>query len=209
LDASGYDANQTVNLNAEAFSSIGGLTNNIAIARNVIVEAAIGGDGSDGIIGNASDNVLIGNAGADTLDGGAANDSLVGGAGDDRLIGGTGLDVADYGSVSGVVTVNLATGTASGSNIGTDTLLGIEGATGGQGADFFIGNAGDNLLSGNAGSDTLIGDAGRDSLYGGSGDDLLITDGLDDYVDAGDGDDVILLGGTQLADLLALFGAWG
>jgi serralysin len=130
LDASGYDANQTVNLNAEAFSSIGGLTNNIAIARNVIVEAAIGGDGSDGIIGNASDNVLIGNAGADTLDGGAANASL-------------------------------------------------------------------------------DGDAGADSLIGGAGDDLLITDGLGDYLEAGDGDDVILLGGTQLADIVALFGPWG
>jgi serralysin len=209
LDASGYGANQTVNLNAEAFSSIGGLTNNIAIARGVVIEAAIGGNGSDSIIGNAGDNVLMGNADADTLDGGAANDSLVGGAGDDRLIGGTGLDVADYGSVSGAVTINFATGTASGSDIGTDTLLGIEGAAGGQGADSFIGDAGDNLLSGNAGSDTLIGDAGRDSLYGGSGDDLLITDGMGDYLEAGDGDDVILLGGTHLADLLALFGAWG
>ena len=205
LDASGYGANQTINLNAEAFSSIGGLTNNIAIARGVVIEAAIGGDGSDSIIGNASDNLLIGNAGADTLDGGAANDSLVGGAGDDRLIGGTGLDVADYGSVSGAVAVNFAAGTASGSDIGTDTLLGIEGAAGGQGADSFIGDAGDNLLSGNAGGDTLIGDAGRDRLFGGSGDDLLITDGLDDYIDAGDGDNVILLGGTQLADILALF----
>jgi serralysin len=209
LDASGYGANQTVNLNAEAFSSIGGLTNNIAIARNVIVEAAIGGDGSDGIIGNASDNVLIGNAGADTLDGGAANDSLDGGTGDDRLSGGTGMDFADYGQAIGAISVHLAIGTASGSDVGTDTLLGIEGAAGGQGADFFIGNAGDNLLSGNAGSDTLIGDAGNDSLIGGAGNDLLITDGLDDYVDAGDGDNVILLGGTSLADILALFGPWG
>jgi serralysin len=130
LDASGYGANQTVNLNAEAFSSIGGLTNNIAIARGVVIEAAIGGNGSDGIIGNASDNLLIGNAGADTLDGGAANASL-------------------------------------------------------------------------------DGDAGADSLIGGAGDDLLITDGLGDYLEAGDGDDVILLGGTQLADIVALFGPWG
>jgi Ca2+-binding RTX toxin-like protein len=200
LDASGYGANQIINLNAEAFSSIGGLTNNIAIARGVVIEAAIGGDGGDSIIGNA---------GADTLDGGASNDSLVGGAGDDRLIGGAGLDITDYGQAIGAITVNLAAATASGSDIGTDKLLGIEGAAGGQGADSFIGDAGDNLLSGDAGSDTLIGDAGRDRLFGGAGDDLLITDGLDDYVDAGDGDDVVLLGGTQLADLLALFGPWG
>jgi Ca2+-binding RTX toxin-like protein len=51
----------------------------------------------------------------------------------------------------------------------------------------------------------LNGGAGSDSLYGGAGDDLLITDGSADYLDAGAGDDVILLGGTQLADILALF----
>jgi serralysin len=117
LDASGYGANQVINLNPEAFSSIGGLTNNIAIARNVIIEAAIGGDGGDSIIGNASNNMLMGNAGADTLMGGA----------------------------------------------------------------------------------------GSDSLCGGAGDDMLIADGLGDYIDGGDGDDVILLGGAQLADILALF----
>ena len=117
LDASGYGASQIINLNAEAFSSIGGLTNNIAIARNVIIEGAIGGDGGDSIIGNASNNMLMGNAGADTL------------------IGGT----------------------------------------------------------------------GSDSLYGGAGNDMLIADGLGVMIDGGEGDDVILLGGAQLADILALF----
>jgi serralysin len=205
LDASGYGANQIINLNAEAFSSIGGPNNNNAIARGVVIEAAIGGDGGDSIIGNATNNLLMGNAGADTLDGGASNDSLVGGAGDDRLIGGAGLDITDYSQAIGAISVNLAAGTASGSDIGTDTLLGVEGAAGGYGADNFIGDTGDNLLSGIAGSDTLIGGAGSDSLYGGAGDDLLITDGIADYLDAGAGDDVILLGGTQLADILALF----
>ena len=196
LDASGYGANQIINLNTEAFSSIGGLLNNIAIARNVIIEAAIGGDGADSMLGNAGDNMLMGNDGADTLDGGA---------GDDRLIGGTGLDITDYGRAIGAISVNLAAGTALGSDIGTDTLFGIEGAAGGQGADFFIGDMGDNLLYGNAGDDTLNGDDGNDSLIGGAGDDLLISDGLADHIEAGDGDDVILLGGAQLADILALF----
>ena len=214
LDASGYGANQTVNLNAEAFSSIGGLTNNIAIARGVVIEAARGGDGADSMLGNAGDNMLAGNTGGDTLDGGAGNDSLDGGTGDDYLIGGTGMDFADYGSVSGALTVNLAAGTASGSDIGTDALLGIEGAAGGQGADFFIGDTGDNLLSGNAGGDTLNGEGGNDSLMGGegadsliggAGDDLMVTDGMGDHIEAGDGDDVVLLGGVELADIMALF----
>jgi serralysin len=86
LDASGYSANQIINLNPEAFSSVGGLTNNITIARNVMIEAAIGGDGDDSMIGNASNNVLMGNAGADTLMGGAGSDILYGGAGNDMLI---------------------------------------------------------------------------------------------------------------------------
>ena len=205
LDASGYGANQIINLNAEAFSSIGGLTNNIAIARGVVIEAAIGGDGADSMLGNAGDNMLAGNADGDTLNGGAGNDSLDGGTGDDRLIGGDGTDIFDYRLVSGAISFNLAAGTASGSDIGTDTLFGIEGASGGQGADDFFGDPGNNLFFGNAGADTLNGGAGSDSLFGGAGDDLLIADGLGDHIEAGDGDDVILLGGTQLADILALF----
>ena len=205
LDASGYGANQIINLNAEAFSSIGGLTNNIAIARGVVIEAAIGGDGADSMLGNAGDNMLAGNADGDTLNGGAGNDSLDGGTGDDRLIGGDGTDIFDYRLVSGAISFNLAAGTASGSDIGTDTLFGIEGASGGQGADDFFGDAGNNLFFGNAGADTLNGGAGSDSLFGGAGDDLLIADGLGDHIEAGDGDDVVLLGGTQLADILALF----
>ena len=205
LDASGYGANQIINLNAEAFSSIGGLTNNIAIARGVVIEAAIGGDGADSMLGNAGDNMLAGNADGDTLNGGAGNDSLDGGTGDDRLIGGDGTDIIDYGRFSSAISFNLAAGTISGSDMGTDTLFGIEGAAGGQGADDFFGDAGNNLFFGNAGADTLNGGAGSDSLFGGAGDDLLIADGLGDHIEAGHGDDVILLGGTQLADILALF----
>jgi Ca2+-binding RTX toxin-like protein len=61
------------------------------------------------------------------------------------------------------------------------------------------------MLMGNAGADTLIGGTGSDSLYGGAGNDMLIADGLGVMIDGGDGDDVILLGGAQLADILALF----
>jgi serralysin len=196
LDASDYGVNQTINLNAEAFSSIGGLNNNISIARGVIIEGAVGGNGADSLLGNAGNNLLLGNAGDDTLDGSA---------GDDSLIGDTGLDIADYSRAISSISVNLAAGAASGSDIGADMLSGIEGAAGGQGGDFFIGDAGNNLLSGNAGGDTLNGGTGSDSLYGGAGDDLLISDGLEDYLDAGAGDDVILLGSTQLADILASF----
>ena len=65
---------------------IGGLTNNIAIAHGVVIEAARDGDGADSILGNAGDKILAGNAGGDTLIGDAGRDSLYGGSGDDLLI---------------------------------------------------------------------------------------------------------------------------
>jgi Ca2+-binding RTX toxin-like protein len=81
----------------------------------------------------------------------------------------------------------------------------IEAAIAGDGADSIIGNASDNILMGNAGADTLIGGTGSDSLDGGAGNDLLMAAGFGVMIDGGDGDDVILLGGAQLADILALF----
>jgi serralysin len=205
LDASGYGVNRTINLNAEAFSSIGGMSNNISIARGVVIEGAVGGDATDSILGNAGDNRLFGNAGADTLDGGAGNDSLDGGAGDDRLIGGTGTDIVDYSRFSGAISFNLAGGTASGSGIGTDTFLDIEGAAGGQAADYFVGDTGNNLFFGNAGADTLHAGAGSDSLYGGAGNDMLMADGFGHYLNGGDDNDVILLGSASLSEILMLF----
>ncbi|USQ51860.1 M10 family metallopeptidase C-terminal domain-containing protein [Serratia marcescens] len=59
-----------INLNDGAFSSVGGGTQNVAIARGAIIENAIGGSGRDVIIGNDQDNLLAGNAGSDILYGG-------------------------------------------------------------------------------------------------------------------------------------------
>jgi serralysin len=205
LDASGFILNQILDLNAENFSSVGGLNNNISIARGVVIEGAVGGEGADIMLGNTADNVMSGNGGADTLNGGAGNDSLDGGAGNDHLIGGAGTDIIDYSRLNGAVSFDLGAGTASGSGIGTDLFLDIEGAAGGQGTDYLIGDAGNNLFFGNAGADTLNGGTGSDSLYGGAGNDLLIADGVGDYFNSGEGDDVILIGGTQRADILALF----
>jgi Ca2+-binding RTX toxin-like protein len=92
LDASGYSANQTINLTAGSFSSIGGFANNIAIFTTTTVENANGGSGNDTIYGNSVNNVLHGNGGADTLYGYAGNDTLAGGAGNDTLYGGADAD---------------------------------------------------------------------------------------------------------------------
>src|SRR6185437_3094465 len=81
FDFSGYTQAQTINLNAESFSSVGGLVQNVSISAGVTIENAIGGSGNDTIIGNAVNNVLSGGAGDDTITGGGGNDTIDGGTG--------------------------------------------------------------------------------------------------------------------------------
>jgi Ca2+-binding RTX toxin-like protein len=88
-----YTYEQEINLNANTFSSVGGLRYNISIAEGVTIEAAKGGSGRDKIYGNDADNYLAGNDGKDDLFGGDGVDRLSGGADNDRLFGG---DKGDY-----------------------------------------------------------------------------------------------------------------
>ncbi|WP_295627339.1 calcium-binding protein [uncultured Nitrosomonas sp.] len=149
-----------------------------------------GGFGNDALNGGSSDDYLSGESGNDTLVGGSGddylsgadgNDTLVGDDGSDRLIGGAGSDIltggdgkgfdwADYSAASSSVTVNLATGSASGGD-GNDTLSGIEGVTGSFNNDKLIGDAGHNTLEGGEGNDWLMGGLGDDALLGGKGTD--------------------------------------
>lgn len=77
LDFSGFGNKQNINLNAEAFSDVGGLRGNVSIAKGVIVENAIGGSNSDVLTGNSANNRLKGAGGSDTLHGGAGADTFV------------------------------------------------------------------------------------------------------------------------------------
>jgi serralysin len=138
LDCSGYSAAQTIDLHAGAFSSVGGLVNNIGIALSASIENAIGGSGND---------TLIANDGGCTLSGGAGNDALIGGAGNDRLVGGAGIDIMTGGG--GADTFVFATGDSSAASgqhdritdfvSGTDhiDLSGIDAIVGTSGYDLF------------------------------------------------------------------------
>jgi serralysin len=86
LNASGFTANQTIDLHAGAYSSIGREIGNIGIAVNTVIENARGGSGNDVLIGNDVANVLEGSAGHDTLDGEGSADQLTGGLGNDRFL---------------------------------------------------------------------------------------------------------------------------
>lgn len=113
LNCSGYSADQNIDLTAGHFSSVGGLLNNIAIDLHTTIENAVGGSGSDSLIGNSADNLLSGGLGNDTID------------------GSVGFDRASY---AGVIQGYTLTHNTNGSwtvsdnvgNEGTDTLLNVE-----------------------------------------------------------------------------------
>ena len=92
LDCSGYSSAQTIDLHPGAFSSVGGLVNNIGIALNAVIEKAIGGSGNDTLIASNTGSTLSGGGGNDTLVGGGGDDRLIGGMGVDNLTGGAGAD---------------------------------------------------------------------------------------------------------------------
>jgi Ca2+-binding RTX toxin-like protein len=150
-----------------------------------------GGTGNDSLLGEAGNDIifgedgadqLFGGDGADTLDGGTGNDALNGGVGDDLLIGGAGtdtivggegIDTVDYSAEGAGVSVNLATGSASGTTAGTDILSQIENVIATGFADAITGNAGDNLIDAGAGDDTVSAGSGDDTVLGGAGNDQI------------------------------------
>lgn len=179
-------------------------------------DSMYGGLGDDLIVGEAGNDVLYGgdylaggDGGSDTLDAGSGNDKLYGGIGDDYLIGGLGndtldggsdFDVADYSYSSVGVTVNLATGIATGASSDSDTITNIEAIIGSNYNDMLIGNAFDNELLGGAGNDLLAAGAGSDHYYmgDGSGEDIILE------TDADAGIDIIhLIGNVTTSDILA------
>jgi Ca2+-binding RTX toxin-like protein len=135
-------------------------------------ENVLSGNGDDSLLGNSDANVLAGAGGNDTLDGGAGNDTLAGATGDDSLLGGAGVDWADYGSLTAGLTIDLAAGTVL-SNLGNDTLSGIEGIVGGFNNDSVSGSSGDNTVAAVGGDNTMHGLDGNDSLMGAGGNDEL------------------------------------
>jgi serralysin len=145
LDCSGYSAAQTIDLHAGAFSSVGGLVNNIGIALGASIENAIGGSGNDTLIANDNGCMLSGGAGNDTLIGGAGSDRLIAGAGIDILTGNGGADtfvfaVGDSSATSGQHDriTDFVSGTDHIDLSGIDAIIG----TGGYDLFRFIGAAG-------------------------------------------------------------------
>ena len=170
-----------------------------------LIENAVGGSGSDLLIGNqannaltagAGDDLLTGQDGNDTLSGGVGNDALWGDVGNDTLSGGSGNDTIDggaagsdtatYADATAGVTVSLAITTAQNTvGAGTDTVINIENLTGSNLNDTLTGNTAANFLNGGAGNDILAAGAGNDALIGGVGSDALAGGAGNDFLDGG------------------------
>jgi serralysin len=89
LDPTGsYGAGGFMNYVYGAGLVYGGIT----IANKVTIEIAVGGNGSDYIVGNEAANQLYGYGGNDTLYGLGGNDFIWGGVGNDVIVGGLGAD---------------------------------------------------------------------------------------------------------------------
>jgi Ca2+-binding RTX toxin-like protein len=132
------------------------------------VNAGTARDGFDSLGGDTDTlidiNVVRGSNFNDTLIGGNPkfdnNERFEGLAGNDFIDGGSGNDEADYSSSTAAVLVNLDTGTAADGFGGTDTLVSMEWARGG---DF-----NDKLIGGSNALERFTGGAGNDSIDGGS-----------------------------------------
>jgi Ca2+-binding RTX toxin-like protein len=127
--------------------------------------------------GNATGQGTDRYTGVESFVGSTLNDTFnasgAGTSGNETFDGNSGIDIISYSSVGTGVTVDLLTGTAISASTGTDTLLNIERATGGSGADIFIGDSAGNSFSGAGGNDTFIAGSGDDTFNASTGNDWV------------------------------------
>ena len=210
--------NQIINLNPGTYSSVGGLTNNLALAFAVdglgriqgvhggfdptsivnYIENAIGGLGNDTITGNDAQNMLDGRAGNDVLNGGNGIDTLIGGAGNDVLNGGAGVDAMSGGLNDDTYYVdNQADAVSENAGEGADTVYSTVNHTLSANVEtlYLIEGAADAInAAGNGAQNWLYGNSINNALSGFGGDDVLVGGGGDDTIDGGIGSDAMVGG---------------
>ncbi|MBY2936173.1 cadherin-like domain-containing protein [Rhizobium leguminosarum] len=193
-----------------------------------------GEEGDDTLVGEGGIDLLDAGAGDDSVAGGGHNDTVDAGAGDDVVLmglvgaearlaerpssdgndvysGGDGIDTLDATAALQAVAIDLAAGTATGADIGSDRLVGFENVVGTACNDAITGDDHANTIEGREGKDRLTGGDGKDLVSGGDGDDTVVMVARPDRNpddDGDDGDDVYEGGdGEDCLDLTALFQA--
>ena len=221
IDASGFGNDQVIDLGEGAFSSVGFMTRNVAIAFGATIEQGVGGSGDDLLLGNSANNLLVGNAGVDRLEGGDGDDTLQGGAGSDLLFGGAGSDTLEGGNDADIlfgsagadlldggagmdwlrfidategVTMSLVAGTGTVGDAAGDIFLNIENVSGSELGDDLTGSNFDNQIFGEGGDDIISGLSGHDFLLGGAGNDTIDGGAGNDILRGGPGADQLIGG---------------
>jgi Ca2+-binding RTX toxin-like protein len=190
----------------ESPAGIGGGGGNDTVINTGIITGTVDlGDGDDKLFGSAAREIVFDGNGSDIIKLGDGSDVYqtfaLGADGLDTIGGGGGRDF--YIALSNnSVQINLdiiahhegpfdpnigfvAANTATGVDIGTETIFNFENASGSNGEDIIYGNAVANELSGNTGGDILNGYGGNDTLFGGPGGDRLFGGGGKDILSGG------------------------
>ena len=150
LDYSAYALGVTVNLQTQAASATGGASGVTQLIGSQI-NGLLGGNSLIGVNGQRRWEITADDAG--TVDGLTFS-------GIQNLTAGTSLDVLDYENYASGVTVNLATGGAT----GLGNISGFRNVIGSEFNDSLTGDANDNVLSGRGGANTLVGGGGSDTV---------------------------------------------
>ncbi|GGA09453.1 M10 family metallopeptidase [Neptunicoccus cionae] len=121
FDGSALSGGVKLDLREGRFSSFE-TTDDVVIAYDTVIENAIGGDGTDKLVGNSAANNLLGGASRDKLKGGSGGDDIDGGAGRDKINGGRGRDDLSGGAGNDRISGDKGKDTLTG-NGGADTFV--------------------------------------------------------------------------------------
>ena len=219
LDCSGYSGNQIINLNPGSYSSVDGMVENVAIAFNCFIERAVGGSGTDIIIGSTGIEYLNGGNGSDIYIINGAAEHAAAEIADSGMTGSDELRFASttvnetlilYAGDIGIDRVVIGTGTSTVAVVTGTTALNVDASAVLNGL-FMTGNAGANTLIGTASNDVLFGGQGVDHLDGGHGSDIYIINAAAEHTAAeitdtgATGNDEVRFASTTANDTLTLY----
>jgi len=170
-------------------------------------ETFITGDGNDDVTGADIGETFITGGGNDLVFGNGGDDLFIDGLGNynDQYVGGGGSDTVSYENTTQGIFADLSFGSITGmldnSEVGSDTVSGIENVIGGSGRDGFFSNAQDNTFTGGLERDSYnmdLSDGSQDTIvdFNDFADGNLVFlnnfDGLENLRVTQDGDDLIL-----------------
>ncbi|ORE96929.1 glycerophosphodiester phosphodiesterase family protein [Aurantimonas sp. 22II-16-19i] len=179
------------------FAQTGGSLNGVGLALDDVALVATSESAIDQHDGTQWADRIGAGFGEDEVRAGRGMDVVIGSldAATDRYDGGEGIDTIDYSAATGDLVIDLVTGTASGTPIGTDTLVSFERIIGGAGNDTITADDATVFISGGDGNDTITTGNGATAVFGGNGADTITGGDGDDTISGGNGDDVIHGGG--------------